>query len=156
MWIKNNSHNSLRDALDKSQAIIEFSLDGVIVDANDNFLNTMGYTLAEIKGKYHRIFVDPDYADSEGYAHFWEKLQGGEFTSAEYQRIGKNGKDVWIQASYNPILDMNGKPFKVVKFATDITRQVKARLQVTDLTTRTQDSVQSVTGASQQMQSAIQ
>ncbi|MCS6274007.1 MAG: PAS domain-containing methyl-accepting chemotaxis protein [Opitutus sp.] len=108
-------------ALAKVQAIIEFNLDGTIITANENFLNTVGYTLAEIKGQHHSLFVDATYRESQAYKQFWRDLNDGKFFSAEYKRIGKGGKIVWIQASYNPIADLNGKPFKVVKFATDVT-----------------------------------
>jgi methyl-accepting chemotaxis protein len=109
------------NALNRVQAVIEFNLDGTILTANDNFLKTLGYTLDEIKGKHHRIFCDPAYAASPEYQAFWQKLGRGEFEAAEYKRIGKGGKEVWINASYNPIYDASGKPFKVVKFATDVT-----------------------------------
>ncbi|REL35465.1 methyl-accepting chemotaxis protein [Thalassotalea euphylliae] len=111
------------DAISKSQAVIEFNMDGTIITANDNFLNAMGYSLVEVQGKHHSIFADPEYANSLEYKLFWEKLGRGEFEAGEYRRVGKNGKEVWIQASYNPILDMEGKPFKVVKYASDITAQ---------------------------------
>ncbi len=111
------------EALDRSQAVIEFKLDGTIISANRTFLSTMGYGLKEIQGKHHRMFVDPADRDSPAYREFWASLNRGEFQSAEYRRVGKNGKQVWIQASYNPILDRTGKPYKVVKFATDITQQ---------------------------------
>ncbi|MDI1263629.1 MAG: PAS domain-containing protein, partial [bacterium] len=109
------------DAIGKSQAVIEFKLDGTIVTANANFLGALGYTLAEIQGKHHRIFVDPAVAESAAYREFWAKLNRGEFESSQYKRIGKGGKEIWIQASYNPILDSSGKPVGVIKFATDIT-----------------------------------
>jgi methyl-accepting chemotaxis protein len=108
-------------ALDRSQAVIEFDLDGIIIDANANFLKAMGYRLEEIKGKHHRMFVEPAYAESAEYREFWERLRKGEFQAAAYKRLGKGGKSVWIQASYNPIVGRNGKPYKVVKFAADIT-----------------------------------
>ncbi len=108
------------DALDKTQAIIEFNLDGTIITANQNFLTTVGYTLDEIKGKHHRMFAEPAYAASPEYAAFWAKLNRGESDAGQYKRVGKGGKEVWIQASYNPILDKNGTAFKVTKFATDI------------------------------------
>jgi len=111
------------DAMYRSQAVIEFSMDGIILNANENFLNTLGYSLDEIRGKHHRIFVDPAYSQSSEYRHFWEKLGRGEFDSAQYLRIGKGGRKVFIQASYNPILDDKGRPIKVIKFATDITEQ---------------------------------
>ncbi|WP_232846631.1 methyl-accepting chemotaxis protein [Devosia beringensis] len=103
--------------------MIEFSLDGTIMTANGNFLSAMGYELAEIQGKHHSIFVEPDYARSAEYKEFWSRLGRGEFDAAEYKRIGKGGKEVWIQASYNPVLDAAGKPVKVIKIATDVTGQ---------------------------------
>jgi methyl-accepting chemotaxis protein len=108
-------------ALDKVQATIEFKLDGTILHANDNFLRTLGYRLEEVQGRHHSMFTDPAYANSLEYRQFWDKLNRGEFDQGQYKRIGKGGKEVWIQASYNPILDGNGKPYKVIKFATDIT-----------------------------------
>ncbi len=111
-------------ALDKSMARIEFSMDGTILEANENFLNVMGYQASELVGKHHRIFVDAEYRDSDEYNEFWEILNRGRFHQAEYLRIGKGGKEIWIQASYNPVLDDNGKPYKVVKYATDITARV--------------------------------
>jgi methyl-accepting chemotaxis protein len=111
------------DAIGRSQAIIQFNMDGTILDANDHFLNAVGYTLDEIKGKHHSLFATPEYKVSEEYQQFWEALNRGEFTSGEVERIGKNGKEIWLQASYNPILDLEGKPFKVVKYASDTTAQ---------------------------------
>ncbi|HRC27136.1 MAG TPA: PAS domain-containing protein, partial [Alphaproteobacteria bacterium] len=110
-------------ALDKSQAIIEFQLDGTIVTANANFLNAMGYTLAEIQGRHHSMFVEPAYANSSDYREFWARLNRGEFQVAQFKRIGKGGKEIWIEASYNPLVGKNGRPFKVVKYATDVTKQ---------------------------------
>jgi len=110
-------------AIERSQAVIEFSLDGVILRANDNFLDALGYTLPEIVGKHHSMFVTPADRESASYRDFWDDLQGGKFRAAQFKRIGKNGREVWIEASYNPVLDRAGKPFKVVKFATDVTRQ---------------------------------
>ena len=143
-------------AIGKSQAVIEFNLDGTIISANENFLSAMGYRLEEIEGKHHSMFVDPTYATSKDYTAFWEKLGQGEFFSDEFQRLGKGGKEVWIQASYNPILDLNGKPFKVVKYATDITNQMQARIQAADLSRDSQEKIQSVAGATQEMQASIQ
>lgn len=111
------------DAIGKSMALIEFTLDGKVLNANENFLKTLGYTLEEIKGQHHSLFVDPVYRNSTEYRVFWEKLGQGTYDAGEYLRVGKGGKEIWIQASYNPILDSSGKPFKVVKFATDITEQ---------------------------------
>ena len=116
-------------AINKSQAVIEFSLDGKILNANDNFLSTVGYALSEIQGQHHSMFVDPAHRASPEYRAFWDKLARGEYDAGQYKRIGKGGTEIWIQASYNPILDMNGKPFKVVKFATNITEQ---KLKIAD------------------------
>jgi methyl-accepting chemotaxis protein len=113
-------------AISKAQAVITFSLDGRILTANDNFLKAMGYSLDEIKGQHHSIFVDSAYRSSAEYRSFWERLGRGEYDSGQYKRIAKGGREVWIQASYNPIMDMNGRPFKVVKYATETTEQVKA------------------------------
>ena len=115
-------------SISKSQAVIEFNMDGTIIGANQNFLKTVGYALGEIQGKHHSMFVDPSERDGAGYREFWAALNRGEYQAAEYKRIGKGGKEVWIQASYNPILDLNGKPFKVVKYATDTTAQVLVRM----------------------------
>ena len=111
------------DAINKSQAVIEFSLDGKILHANRNFLNALGYSLEEIKGQHHSMFAEPGYRQSAEYRLFWEKLGRGEFDAGEYKRIGKGGKEIWIRASYNPIFDGNGKAYKVVKYATDVTEQ---------------------------------
>jgi methyl-accepting chemotaxis protein len=116
-------------AIGKSQAVIEFNMDGTIICANSNFLGAMGYALDEIRGRHHSMFVDPAERDGAAYREFWAKLNRGEYQAAEYKRMGKGGKEVWIQASYNPILDLNGKPYKVVKYATDTTVQVIARMK---------------------------
>ncbi len=113
-------------AVNKSQAVIQFAMDGTVLDANENFLKALGYTLEEIKGRHHSMFVDEAYRQSPEYKEFWARLNRGEYQAAEYKRIGKGGKEVWIQASYNPILDLNGRPFKVVKYATDITPEKNA------------------------------
>ncbi len=115
------------DAISKTQAVISFNMDGTIITANDNFLVTLGYSLDEIRGKHHSMFVDDNYRQSQDYRDFWAKLNRGEFEAQEYRRVGKGGKEVWIRASYNPIPDANGKPVKVVKYAIDITEQVLAR-----------------------------
>src|SRR3569833_2642526 len=110
-------------ALSKSQAIIEFTPDGSILTANENFLSTMGYALAEIQGQHHRMFVEPGYAQTPEYAEFWRRLGRGEYDTGEYKRLGKGGREVRIQASYNPVFDKSGKPVKVVKIAADVTAQ---------------------------------
>src|ERR1700681_794476 len=117
-------------AIGRAQAVIAFNLDGTIITANENFLKTLGYSLGEIQGKHHSMFVEPATRDSAAYREFWASLNRGEYQAAEYKRIGKGGKEVWILASYNPILDEKGKPFKVVKFATDVTEQ---KLRTADL-----------------------
>ncbi|RYE10378.1 MAG: PAS domain S-box protein [Hyphomicrobiales bacterium] len=109
------------DALSKSWGMIEFALDGTILTANENFLKTLGYELADIQGQHHRIFVEPDHARSGDYAEFWRRLNRGEFDKGEYKRLAKGGREVWIQASYNPVVDKQGKPLKIVKIATDVT-----------------------------------
>ena len=102
-------------------AIIEFDPTGKILSANENFCNALGYSFSEIKGKHHSMLVEPDYAQSPEYKAFWAKLGRGEFDAREYKRIGKGGREVWIQASYNPVKDAKGNVLKVVKVATDIT-----------------------------------
>jgi PAS domain S-box-containing protein len=111
------------EAIGRSQAVIDFQMDGTIVDANENFLKAMGYTMEEIKGKHHNMFVDEAHRQSGDYREFWAKLNRGEYQAGEFKRLGKGGKEVWLQASYNPILDPSGKPHKVVKYATEITQQ---------------------------------
>ena len=112
-------------AMSKAQAVISFTLDGIILDANENFLSVMGYALEEIRGQHHSLFVDAATKASPDYAAFWTRLKRGEYQAAQYRRFGKGGREVWIQASYNPILDAGGRPYKVVKFATDITDQIR-------------------------------
>jgi methyl-accepting chemotaxis protein len=120
---------ALHAALDRVHAIIEFDLDGTVVTANENFLSTFGYELAEVVGQHHRMFCEPSYASSDDYIEFWKRLGRGECDSAEFKRVGKGGKKIWLQASYNPVFE-DGVPVKVVKFATDVTA---ARLQTADL-----------------------
>jgi methyl-accepting chemotaxis protein len=122
------SNAAVIEALNRSQAIIEFDLNGTILTANENFCKTMGYSLAEIVGKQHRMFVDPAEAASPEYAGFWKRLAKGDYDQAKYKRFAKGGREVWIEASYNPIL-RNGKPYKVVKLATDITEARKVALE---------------------------
>lgn len=117
------------NAISRAQAMIEFDLDGNILWANDNFLNALGYSLNEIQGQHHRIFCDSEYVKSAEYSNFWRTLKAGEFSSGQYERFTKEGRSIWIEATYNPILDSKGQPYKVVKFATDITEQVKQKQQ---------------------------
>ncbi len=115
-----NNQRQLNE-INRTQATIEFLADGTIVTANENFLKTLGYSLEEIKGRHHSIFVDATFRESAEYRQFWIDLNAGRFQTAEYKRVGKGGKDVWIQATYNPILDVDGRTARVVKFAIDIT-----------------------------------
>jgi len=110
-------------AIDKSQAVIEFELNGVIRSANQNFLRTVGYTMDEIRGQHHRIFLDPAAAESAEYQSFWQRLAQGRYDTGVYKRLAKGGREIWLQASYNPIVDGSGRPVKVVKFASDVTEQ---------------------------------
>ena len=125
--LQNAEYEGKVEAIGKAQAVIEFKLDGTILTANENFLSTVGYRLDEIRGRHHRMFVDDEHAESSEYKAFWAALNRGEYQAAEYKRFGKGGREVWIQATYNPILDLNSTPFKVVKFATDVTEQVRGR-----------------------------
>jgi len=153
--LRNADYAGQLEAIGKSQAVIEFNMDGTIITANANFLGAVGYDLEEIKGRHHRMFVDPTYAQSHEYQDFWASLRRGEYSSAEYQRFGNGGKEIWIQASYNPILDLNGRPFKVVKYATDITRQVLARKKSEQLIRESLGNVQTVAAASEEMTASI-
>ena len=128
-------------AIDKAQAVITFELDGAIRGANENFLRTMGYSLDEIRGKHHSLFVAPEERDSPAYRAFWQKLARGEFDAGQYQRVAKGGRKVWLQASYNPILDATGKPLHVVKYATDITEQISFASQLRSTVEETQAAV---------------
>ncbi len=119
----------IMDALSRSQAMIEFALDGTILHANENFLRAMGYSLSDIVGRHHSMFVSSDYRNSSEYRDFWPSLARGEFKQGEFCRYGKDQKEIWIQASYNPILDRKGKPVKVVKTASDITDMVRIRTE---------------------------
>lgn len=111
-------------AINRAQAIIEFSPDGTILDANDNFLKLMGYSLDDIRGEKHSIFVPPAQRQSKAYADFWQKLRAGHYETAEYQRMTKRGDSVWIHGNYNPIINSEGKVVRVIKFANDITAEV--------------------------------
>lgn len=121
------------NAINRSQAVISFNLDGTVISANENFLNTVGYSLSEVQGHHHRMFVADEEANCPSYRQFWDALNRGEFQSAEYKRIGKGGKEIWLQATYNPIFDPSGHPYKVVKFCTDITKQVKDRMRKAEI-----------------------
>lgn len=136
------------DAISLSQAVIEFDMQGNVLVANPNFLRTMGYTLAEIRGQHHSMFCEPGLVQSRAYRDFWADLGEGKFQSARYRRIGKHGAEVWIQATYNPILDVDGRPYKVVKYAIDITAQVQRERAVAQ-------KVQDITAVLHAMSDAI-
>ena len=138
-------------AIGRAQAVIEFDMDGTILTANDNFLKALGYSLSEIQGHKHSMFVEPAMRDSAAYREFWAGLKRGEFQVAEYKRIGKGGREVWILASYNPILDLNGKPFKVVKYATVTTDQVIARMK----SERVRGMMESVAAGAEELNASV-
>ena len=145
------------DAINRSQAVIEFNLDGTIITANQNFLDVMGYRLEEIKGKHHSLFVEPSQRGSATYRQFWEALRRGEYQAAQYKRVGKGGKEVWIEASYNPVLDMNGRPWKIVKFATDLSgRKAQNAALARDFETGVKSLVNAVANSADTMQSTAQ
>lgn len=120
-------------AIERSNATIEFAMDGAILGANDLFLRLLGYSLDEVRGKKHRMFVDSEYAGGAEYRRFWESLNAGEFQTARFKRLGKGGKEVYIQATYNPVFGADGKPKKVVKYALDVTDQVKIEVEASRL-----------------------
>ncbi len=129
-WVSARELADLRGkvaAIERSQPMIEFDLEGIVLGANDNFLKASGYSLAEIRGQHHRMFVDADQRDTPQYREFWAKLRRGETQSAQYKRMAKNGRAVWVQATYYPVLDSRGRPFKVVKYTNDITEQMLAQ-----------------------------
>ncbi len=134
-------------ALYRSTAVIEFELDGTIVAANDNFLRTVNYSLAEIVGKHHRIFCDPNYVNSPAYQQLWRSLNEGQFVAERFLRFDKSGRELWLEASYNPVRDTRGQLYKIVKFAIDISEQVKHEQEVSaaagvayDVSRKTDDS----------------
>ena len=145
-------------AINESQAVIEFELDGTIIKANENFGAAMGYDPADVPGMHHRSFCDPDFAASQEYKDFWTKLAEGEFQTGEFKRFKKDGEEIWLRATYNPVRDMRGRPFKVVKLAIDVTEDVKARLSrrqiQSDINTGLEDVTRSISASSEQAQEA--
>ncbi len=131
-------------AINRTQAVIEFDLEGTILTANPNFLRVMGYQLDEVRGQHHSIFVDDETRYSSEYRNFWDRLRRGEFLHGEYPRVGKNGKEVWIQGTYTPILDQDGHPFKVVKYATDVTDRVLLQRANAEHQERTQHLIEQI------------
>ncbi|AGH98019.1 PAS domain-containing protein [Micavibrio aeruginosavorus] len=146
--LSNADYQGQIEAINKSQAVIHFNMDGTIIQANDIFLNFMGYTMNEIRGKHHAMFVDKAQVESAEYKKFWDNLRAGNFDARVFKRITKNGDEVWIQASYNPVFDLNGKPFKVVKYATDVTDMI-------NLTDQTGVNVSSVARATEELSHSI-
>ncbi|WP_340644696.1 PAS domain-containing methyl-accepting chemotaxis protein [Phenylobacterium sp.] len=134
-------------AINRSQAVIEFELDGTIITANENFLATVGYSLPEIQGRKHSLFVDHAYGQSTDYAEFWRKLNAGEYLAGKFQRVGKGGRDIWIQGAYNPVFDANGKVYKVIKFASDITEVELERARSETERTKTEADQNAVVAA---------
>jgi methyl-accepting chemotaxis protein len=139
----------MREALDRQQAVISFNLDGTIIEANDNFLNAMGYRLDEVKGQHHRMFCEGSYANAPAYKEFWEALNQGEYQAGEFKRIGKGGREVWIRASYNPVYGNDGKPYRVTKYATDITEEKVGKVK------KMTDIITTVAASTEQLSSSI-
>ncbi|WP_221029881.1 PAS domain S-box protein [Actomonas aquatica] len=140
----------------RNQAVIEFSADGTVISANENFLTTMGYAQNEIVGKHHSLFVEPSFVASPAYQQFWEDLRAGKFQTAEYKRIGKGGKVVWIQATYNPRFDVSGKVNRVVKFATDITARKAAEERLKDTMEKVGHNSQTLAAAAEELSATAQ
>jgi methyl-accepting chemotaxis protein len=136
-------------AIDRAQAVISFDLDGIILDANDNFLAALGYRREDVIGRHHKLFVDPDERESETYRQFWQRLRLGEYNAGLFRRIRRGGASVWIQASYNPIFDMDGRPFKVVKYATDVTEHTRAVQALQSALGSLSDTVPAIAGQAQ-------
>lgn len=142
-------------AINRSQGVIHFDMDGTILDANENFLGVVGYRLDEVCGQHHRTFVEPSHAQSAEYLQLWEALRRGEYRAGVFKRLGKGGRAVWIQASYNPIFDVEGQPFKVVKYATDITAKTAAQHAATGASGQTLMNVQTVASAAEELSASI-
>ncbi len=143
------------NAIDRAQAVIQFDLDGIILEANENFLRATGYTLDEVRGRHHRMFVAEAEANSPDYQAFWQKLRSGEFFNGTHQRIGKDGRLVWLQASYNPVFDANGRIYKVVKYACDITAMMTSRLGAIAAAQATLANIEAVAAASEEMSLSV-
>jgi len=154
--LQDNDYAGQIAAINRSQAVIEFEMGGTIVHANEKFLNSMGYTLDEIRGKHHSIFVDQDYRRRPEYNEFWASLTRGEYVTGESKQIGKGGQEIWLQASYNPILDLNGKPFKVVEYATEVTGRVKTAKEVEKISESLASASEELAATSQRMSADAQ
>ncbi len=154
--LKNADYQGQIKGINESQAVIEFNPDGTIIRANDNFLDVVGYTLDEVKGKHHSIFVEPDYKNSPEYAQFWESLNRGEAQVDEFKRIGKGGKEVWIQASYTPIKDMDGNVFKVVKYATDVTETKEIAKKLGEMAGQFSSSAEELSSSAEEVNASVE
>lgn len=151
-----SDNRALLDAVNRSQAVIAFDLNGIILDANENFLKTVGYRLEEIRGKHHRMFMPPEERESPEYREFWRILNRGEFHAGEYRRVGKDGKEVWIQATYNPVKDLQGRPYRVIKIASDITSKGKSRTKLQQIVQHLESASEQLSAMSQQMSSSAE
>ena len=145
-----HSRDAVWDAICRSQAVIEFAPDGTILWANDLFLATMGYALGEIVGRHHRIFCDEGQARSAAYAALWEKLGQGDFDAGEYRRLGKNGQEVWLQATYNPVFNAQGRVERILKIATDTTPSKSLRAELKSTVDGLVDIVDTISGIANQ------
>ena len=144
---RNSAYEGQIAAINRSQAVIHFDLDGTITDANENFLEVMGYRLDEVRGRHHSLFVDPEDARRPAYADFWKSLAAGTFQSGEFRRLGKGGRETWIYGSYNPVFDSEGRPYAVVKFASDVTQAVADRLRRSEGQRSIEADLDVITGA---------
>lgn len=139
-----HSHGAAWDAICRSQAVIEFSPDGLVLWANELFLDLLGYTLAEIKGRHHRMFCAPGYAASPEYAVFWQKLARGDFDAGEYSRVAKDGREVWLQATYNPVWNKDGSTQRVLKIASNTTPSKRLQEELEQTVARLSDVVETI------------
>ena len=149
-------HENLIEALQRSTAVIEFNLNGEVLTANERFLSSMGYSLAQIQGQHHRMFCDPQEASSPEYAAFWDKLRRGEYVAARFKRVDSRGREVWLEASYNPITDAHDRLYKVVKFATIITDQVNRENAVAEAANIAFSTSQQTDGSAQKGAAVVQ
>lgn len=145
----------MNEFLDKTQAVISFKLDGTILEANGNFLRVLEYSLPEVKGKHHSMFLDPEYAKTPEYKEFWAALNRGEVQAGEFKRITKTGKEVWINASYNPIFSNDGKPYMVTKYATDITSQKSLARQTAEVASTVASATHELSGSIQDIAASM-
>ena len=149
-------HENLIEALQRSTAVIEFNLDGEVLTANERFLGSMGYTLAQIQGKHHRMFCEPEEYNSPEYRAFWDKLRRGEYVAERFKRVDSRGRVVWLEASYNPITDAHDRLYKVVKFATIITDQVNREIAVAQAANIAFSTSQQTDGSAQKGAAVVQ